>query len=64
MHSLLNAISETGEWGRISILDFLADNVKPSEFTDEQVQRVIPHTAHSNPSVVLSAVKLVIIYLS
>jgi hypothetical protein len=32
VHSLLNAIPETGEWGRISILDFLADNLKPSQF--------------------------------
>jgi vesicle coat complex subunit len=28
VHALLNAIPETGEWGRISILDFLADNLK------------------------------------
>jgi len=37
VHSLLNAIPETGEWGRISILDFLADNLKPSDITDEHV---------------------------
>ena len=37
VHSLLNAIPETGEWGRVSVLDFLADNLKPSQFKDEQV---------------------------
>ena len=64
VHALLNAIPETGEWGRISILDFLADNLKPNLFHDDHVQRVIPHLAHSNPSVVLSACKLVILFLS
>lgn len=63
-HSLLNAIPETGEWGRISILDFLADNLKPTDFLDEHIQRIIPHLAHSNPSVVFSACKLVIMFLS
>jgi hypothetical protein len=37
VHSLLNAIPETGEWGRISILDFLADNLKANQFQDEHV---------------------------
>lgn len=37
VHSLLNAIPETGEWGRISILDFLGDNLKANQFQDEHV---------------------------
>lgn len=27
LHKLLNAISECSEWGRVYILDFLADNM-------------------------------------
>lgn len=66
MHKLLNAVPECSEWGRIYILDFLADNpLPPSEVkdVDEIIQRVIPNLAHSNSAVVLSATKVILRYL-
>jgi hypothetical protein len=38
-------------------------NVPSVEFTDEHIQRIIPHLAHTNPAVVLSAAKIVLMYL-
>ena len=64
LHKLLNAIPECSEWGRVYILDFLAENV-PAQFGDveETIQRVIPNLAHSNSAVVLSATKVILKYL-
>jgi len=64
MHKLLNAISECSEWGRVYILDFLADNMMSSpKDVDEVIQRIIPNLAHSNSAVVLSAAKVIVKYL-
>lgn len=64
MGKLLNAISECSEWGRVYILDFLAENMlaNPKD-VDEIIQRVIPNLAHSNAAVVLSAAKVILKYL-
>lgn len=64
MHKMLNALPECSEWGRVYILDFLADNI-PSQFkdVDESIQRIIPHLAHQNAAVVLSAAKVIIKYM-
>jgi AP-1 complex subunit beta-1 len=64
MHKLLNAIPECSEWGRVYILDFLADNMltNPKD-VDEIIQRIIPNLAHNNSAVVLSAAKVIIKYL-
>lgn len=55
---------ECSEWGRVYILDFLAENV-PSQFKDidETINRVIPNLAHSNCAVVLSATKVILKYM-
>ncbi len=47
MHKLLNALTECSEWGRVYILDFLADNMlnNPKD-VDEIIQRIIPNLAH------------------
>lgn len=64
LHILLNAVPECSEWGRVYILDFLAENV-PSQFKDidETINRVIPNLAHSNCAVVLSATKVILKYM-
>ena len=64
LHKLLNAIPECSEWGRVFILDFLAENV-PAKFrdVDETIGRVIPNLQHANCAVVLSATKVVLKYL-
>lgn len=56
----MNALPECSEWGRVYILDFLADNM-PSSFkdVDETIARIIPHLAHQNSAVVLSAAKVI-----
>ena len=64
MHKLLNALPECSEWGRVYILDFLADNMLTSiKDADESIQRIIPHLAHQNSAVVLSAAKVIIKYM-
>ena len=64
MHKLLNALTECSEWGRVYILDFLADNMlnNPKD-VDEIIQRIIPNLAHQNSAVVLAAAKVIIKYL-
>lgn len=64
MHKLLNAIPECSEWGRVYILDFMADNMLSTpKDVDEIIQRIIPNLAHQNAAVVLSASKVIIKYL-
>ena len=61
---LLNALPECSEWGRVYILDFLAENLPPTWVSEETVQRIIPNLAHANPGLVLSATKIVIKYMT
>ncbi|PKC69664.1 Adaptor protein complex beta subunit [Rhizophagus irregularis] len=61
---LLVALNECTEWGRIAILTALAD-YRPSDSKEAEhiVERVIPQFQHVNGSVVLSAIKVVMIYM-
>jgi AP-1 complex subunit beta-1 len=58
----LNALPECAEWGRVYILDFLAENM-PISVPEETIQRIIPNLAHQNPALVLSAAKVVIRFM-
>ena len=64
LKKMLMALNECTEWGRITILTALADynpgDIKESEHICE---RVAPQFQHVNPSVVLSAVKVVFIHM-
>ncbi|KAJ3091516.1 AP-2 complex subunit beta [Quaeritorhiza haematococci] len=62
---LLAALNECTEWGQICILTSLA-NYRPRDAREagEIVERVIPRLQHANASVVLSAVKVLMIYMS
>jgi AP-1 complex subunit beta-1 len=64
LKKMLLALNECTEWGRIKILSSLADyktsDVKESEHICE---RVVPQFQHVNPSVVLSAVKVVFLHM-
>lgn len=64
LKKMLLALNECTEWGRIKILSSLADykaaDVKESEHICE---RVSPQFQHVNPSVVLSAVKVVFLHM-
>ncbi|KAI9758547.1 MAG: DNA-dependent ATPase protein rad54 [Chaenotheca gracillima] len=61
---MLMALNECSEWGRVTILTTLADyrtsDVKEAEHICE---RVAPQFQHVNPSVVLSAVKVVFLHM-
>ena len=64
LKKMMMALNECTEWGRITILTALADyktqDVKESEHVCE---RVAPQFQHANPSVVLSAVKVVFLHM-
>ena len=63
-HKLLNAIPECSEWGRVYILDFLADNMPENmKDVDETISRVVPNLAHVNSAVILSATKVILKYM-
>jgi len=62
---LLAALNESTEWGQICILTTLADYVPVNEKEAENiVERVIPRLQHANASVVLSAVKVFMVYMN
>jgi AP-1 complex subunit beta-1 len=60
---LLSALPDCTEWGRVYILDYLAENL-PQGLNDENISRIIPNLAHSNPALVLSAVKVVLKFMT
>jgi len=64
LKKLLLALNECTEWGRITLLTILAEykaaDIKESEHICE---RVSPQFQHVNPSVVLSAVKVVFLHM-
>lgn len=62
MNQLFNALPECAEWGRVYILDFIAENM-PKTINEENVQRIIPNLAHQNPAVVLSAAKVILKFM-
>ena len=62
MNQLFNALPECAEWGRVYILDFLAENLS-ADVSDDNVQRIIPNLAHQNPAVVLSAAKVILKFM-
>jgi vesicle coat complex subunit len=64
LHKLLAAINECTEWGQICILDSLS-KYQPGNANEAQeiVERVVPRLQHANASVVLSAVRVLMIYL-
>ena len=64
LKKMLMALNECTEWGRVTILttlsEYQAADVKESEHICE---RVVPQFQHVNPSVVLSAVKVVFLHM-
>ncbi|EGF80913.1 hypothetical protein BATDEDRAFT_87982 [Batrachochytrium dendrobatidis JAM81] len=64
LQKLLAALNECTEWGQICILGSLA-TYRPRDVREASdiIERVIPRLQHVNSSVVLSAVKTLMIYL-
>lgn len=64
LNKLLAALNECTEWGQISILESLAE-YKPADTAEARniCERVLPRLQHANASVVLSAVRVLLIYM-
>ena len=61
---VLTALNDSTEWGQVFILDYIAMYTPAASREAEGIlERVIPRLAHANPSVVLSAVKVIVKYL-
>jgi AP-1 complex subunit beta-1 len=64
LRKMLLALNECTEWGRINILSTLADYQAQDQKESEHIcERVAPQFQHVNPSVVLSAVKVVFLHM-
>ncbi|KAJ3359100.1 hypothetical protein GGF32_009621 [Allomyces javanicus] len=62
LHKLLAALNECTEWGQIFILESLAEYV-PRDITEIKtiMERVLPRLSHANASVVLGAVRVLLL---
>lgn len=58
---ILLALNETNEWGVVYILDALT-NYKPKKIdvAERLIEAIIPKLTHSNPAVIISAVKIIL----
>lgn len=64
LQKLLIALNECTEWGRIAILNSLARYKSADEEEAEHIcERVMPQFQHANGSVVLGAVKVILIHM-
>ncbi|KAG6897931.1 hypothetical protein C0993_007223 [Termitomyces sp. T159_Od127] len=64
LNKLLIALNECSEWGRVAVLNALARYVAHDEKESEHIcERVVPQFQHVNGSVVLAAVKVVMIHI-
>jgi AP-1 complex subunit beta-1 len=64
LHKLLTALNECTEWGQVFILDSLS-MYRPLDSREAEniVERVAPRLQHANSAVVLSAVKVMMVYM-
>lgn len=65
LNSLLLALSECTEWGRITLLSALSDYYTTADVREAEYicERVVPQFQHANPSVVLAAIKSVLVHM-
>ncbi|KAJ7260892.1 clathrin binding protein [Mycena haematopus] len=64
LNKLLIALNECSEWGRVAILNALARYVAQDEKESEHIcERVVPQFQHANGSVVLAAMKVIMIHI-
>ncbi|KAI0632728.1 Adaptor protein complex beta subunit [Trametes polyzona] len=64
VNKLLVALNECSEWGRVAILNALARYEAEDSGESEHIcERVVPQFQHANASVVLSAIKVVMIHM-
>ncbi|KAH9856138.1 Adaptor protein complex beta subunit [Lenzites betulinus] len=64
VNKLLVALNECSEWGRVAILNVLSRYEAEDSGESEHIcERVVPQFQHANASVVLSAIKVVMIHM-
>ncbi|KIY71907.1 Adaptor protein complex beta subunit [Cylindrobasidium torrendii FP15055 ss-10] len=64
LSKLLVALNECSEWGRVAILSALARYEAQDDKESEHIcERVVPQFQHANGSVVLAAVKVIMIHM-
>ncbi|TFY66999.1 hypothetical protein EVJ58_g1906 [Rhodofomes roseus] len=64
LNKLLVALNECSEWGRVGILNALSRYETTDEREGEHIcERVVPQFQHANGSVVLAAVKVIMIHM-
>ncbi|KAM5537322.1 hypothetical protein V8D89_009052 [Ganoderma adspersum] len=64
VNKLLVALNECSEWGRVAILNAISRYTAEDAGESEHIcERVVPQFQHANASVVLSAIKLVMIHM-
>ncbi|KAI0669015.1 Adaptor protein complex beta subunit [Trametes maxima] len=64
VNKLLVALNECSEWGRVAILNALSRYEAEDSGESEHIcERVVPQFQHANASVVLSAIKVVMIHM-
>ena len=61
---ILEVIPEANEWGQVNILDgLILFSPKKDQTAEEIIEGVLPRLSHANPSVVLSAIKVILKFL-
>lgn len=60
--SLLAALNECTEWGQIAILEAISTYIPQAPAIADLVDRIVPRLQHSNSSVVLAAVKTLMVF--
>ncbi|KAJ3476998.1 hypothetical protein NLI96_g10766 [Meripilus lineatus] len=64
LNKLLVALNECSEWGRVAILNALSRYETQDDRESEHIcERVVPQFQHANASVVLAAVKVIMIHI-
>lgn len=64
LNKLLVALNECSEWGRVAILNALARyETQDAQESEHICERVVPQFQHANASVVLAAVKVIMIHM-
>jgi len=64
LHKILAALNDSNEWGQIYILEAVSTHEPvDSKEAENIVERVLPRLAHSNPAVILSAVKVILKFM-
>eukprot|EP01006_Ploeotia_vitrea_P022841 TRINITY_DN55263_c0_g1_i1.p1 TRINITY_DN55263_c0_g1~~TRINITY_DN55263_c0_g1_i1.p1 ORF type:complete len:994 (+),score=123.10 TRINITY_DN55263_c0_g1_i1:36-3017(+) len=66
VNKLMNALPECTEWGQIAILDFIAQhftNTSQKRDVETMLDRVLPRLSHSNHSIVLSSIGVIVKFI-